>query len=69
VETQNVVNMIIQETKLINTEGDEKHATGYFLTQENLEKLVRDFSVDCYDGFVSHDGAYIEQWMKTHSNT
>ena len=54
--------MIIQESKLI----DEEYVKGYYLTIKDLEKLVRDFEPDCRDGFVSNDGAYIEQWLKTH---
>ena len=55
--------MIIQESKLI----DEVYVDGYYLTLKDLERLVRDFQADCHDGFVSNDGAYIEQWLKTHN--
>ena len=30
---------------------------------DRLIKLCRDFSFDCYDGFVSNDGAYIKAWL------
>ena len=36
----------------------------YLLTIEQLQKLVRDFQVDNFDGFVSNDNAYIENWIK-----
>jgi hypothetical protein len=55
--------MIILESKLI----DEVYVDGYYLTLKDLERLVRDFQADCHDGFVSNDGAYIEQWLKNHN--
>jgi hypothetical protein len=59
--------MIILESKIVVEEGkDEKYVSGYFLTIDDLQKLVRDFQVDCHDGFVSNDNAYIEQWLKNH---
>lgn len=59
--------MIVLESKLIKQEsGDYEYRDGYFLTKELLKKLVRDFQVDCHDGFVSNDDSYIDQWMKTH---
>lgn len=60
--------MITKETKIVvdsNTET-ENHVSGYFLTIDDLQKLVRDFQVDCFDGFVSNDNAYIEEWIKNH---
>lgn len=54
--------MITLETKI---QGDE-FVNGYFLGLKDLSKLVRDFQVDCYDGFVSNDNAYIENWLKNH---
>ena len=55
--------MIIQESKLIN----EVYVDGYYLILKNLEELVRAFQADCHDGFISNDGAYIEQWLKKHN--
>ena len=37
---------------------------GYFLTIEQLDKLVVDFAVDWHDGFVSNNKSYIEHWLK-----
>lgn len=54
--------MIVLESKII----DEKYVNGYYLTINDLEKLVRDFQADCHDGFVSNDKAYIEEWLKKH---
>lgn len=54
--------MIILESKLV----DEIYVDGYYLTLKDLERLVRDFQVDCHDGFVSNDSAYIENWLKNH---
>ena len=31
---------------------------------DKLVKLCRDFSVDCRDGFVSNDEAYVEKWIQ-----
>ena len=55
--------MIILESKLV----DEVYVDGYYLTLKDLEQLVRDFQADCHDGFVSNDGAYIEQWLLKHN--
>ena len=62
VETVNAVNMIILENKIIG----EKYVAGYYLTMEDLKRLVRDFQADCHDGFISNDEAYLEQWLKKH---
>jgi len=53
------------ESRIEKTKDGEKYVDGYFLTIDELEKLVRDFQVDCHDGFVSNDKAYIENWIKT----
>ena len=37
---------------------------GYFLSINDLAKLVRDFQADCHDGFVSNDEAYLEHKLK-----
>lgn len=55
--------MIILESKLIN----EKYVDVYYLTIDDLNKLVRDFQVDCFDGFVSNDKSYIELWLNKHN--
>ncbi len=54
--------MIILESKLIENE----YVDGYYLTPQDLLKLVRDFQADCHDGFVSNDESYIEHWLKKH---
>ena len=36
----------------------------YELSMKELCELVRDFQVDCHDGFVSNDAGYIEKWLK-----
>lgn len=56
--------MVILESKLVGNE----YVEGYYLTPHDLERLVRDFQVDCHDGFVSNDGAYIENWLKNHEH-
>ena len=43
------------------------HIEGYFLTIHDLARLVRDFQADCYDGFVSNDVGYLEEWLKKHN--
>jgi len=65
--------MIIQESKLVRKElpshsefQNYSYVDGYFLTINDLAKLVRDFQADCHDGFVSNDGSYIEEWLKKH---
>lgn len=45
-----------------------QYVEGYFFTLEKLQKLVRDFQVDCHDGFISNDNAYIEEWIKKNGN-
>jgi hypothetical protein len=66
--------MIILESKLVRKDApacseyttDYSYVDGYFLTINDLAKLVRDFQVDCHDGFVSNDHSYIENWLKKH---
>jgi len=41
---------------------------GYFLTMNDLTKMVRDFQADCHDGFVSNDVGYLEEWLKKHDS-
>jgi len=54
------------ETRLVtfNSEGAEQWKDGYFLSLDELQRLVRDFQADCHDGFVSNDKSYIELWLK-----
>jgi hypothetical protein len=53
------------ETRLvIEKDNKENWKTGYFLSIDELTKLVRNFQVDCHDGFVSNDKSYIENWLK-----
>jgi len=47
-------------------DGNEKVMEGYFLSEYDLARLVRDFQADCHDGFVSNDLSYIEHWLKKH---
>lgn len=54
------------ESKLVVTENGEIFVEGYFVTIDQLAELVRDFQVDCHDGFVSNDKSYIENWLKKH---
>jgi hypothetical protein len=58
--------MIVLESKIVVEDSKENYVNGYFLTIDDLQKLVRDFQADCHDGFVSNDGAYIEEWLKNH---
>lgn len=52
------------ESKIVmQPDGSEKYVDGYFLTIDELQKLVRDFQADCHDGFVSNDKSYIENWV------
>jgi hypothetical protein len=44
----------------------ESYVSGYFLTIDDLQRLTRDFQVDCHDGFVNNDQSYIEEWLKKH---
>ena len=52
------------ENRLRVANDGEKYVEGYFLTVDELAKFVRDFQVDCHDGFVSNDKSYIENWLK-----
>ena len=59
--------MIILESRIQKDEdGNEKFVDGYFLSEYDLARLVRDFQADCHDGFVSNDLSYIEHWLKKH---
>jgi len=66
--------MIVLESKLVRKESpahsertDYAYMDGYFLTINDLAKLVRDFQADCHDGFVSNDISYLEEWLKKHN--
>ena len=52
------------ESRLIKTTTGEVYVNGYFLTMEQIKRLVRDFQADCFDGFVSNDEAYLKLWLK-----
>lgn len=58
--------MIKLESRLDSSDFFEKYLDGYFLTIDDLADLVRDFQVDNFDGFVSNDQSYIEEWLKKH---
>ena len=55
--------MITTEYKICEK---DRYVEGYFLTIHDLAQLVRDFQVDCRDGFVSNDNSYIEEWLRKH---
>jgi len=57
--------MIPAEYKIVK---NDKYMGGYFLTQYDLRALVRDFQADFYDGFVSNDISYIEEWLKKYDH-
>jgi hypothetical protein len=59
---------IVKDTRetLRGYEYTESHIEGYFLTIDDLKRLVRDFQADCHDGFVSNDLSYIESWLNKH---
>lgn len=49
------------ETKIvIQKDGSEKYVDGYFLTLDQIKKLVIDY---CSESFVSNDEIYIENWI------
>lgn len=54
--------VVLEERFNANNEWEQ----GYFLSIEDMGKLVRDFQADCHDGFVSNDHSYIEHWLKKH---
>jgi hypothetical protein len=55
----------MKESRLVmQKDGTEKYVEGYFLTIDQLSKLVREFQVDCYDGYISNDKSYIESWIE-----
>jgi hypothetical protein len=65
--------MIILESKLVKRDSpahseylNYEYVDGYFLTIDDLQRLVRDFQADCHDGFVSNDNSYLEAWLKKH---
>lgn len=60
----------IEKKELLSLRGfefEETYVSGYYLTLNDLERLVRDFQADCHDGFVSNDNTYIELWLKNHN--
>lgn len=59
-----ILRFLQQHDKIPTTEEIGKHS----LTITELKKLVRDFQVDCFDGFVSNDEEYIENWINDNLN-
>lgn len=50
-----------KEIKIIyDQEGNEIITEGYFLTLDELEDLVWQYTVDNHDGFVSNNKSYLE---------
>lgn len=70
--------MIILESRVIKDDEDKgfhcptgKYVDGYFLTIDDLLKLVRDFQVDSnnLDGlFVIDNELYIKAWLEKHKS-
>lgn len=53
------------ESKLCKQpDGSEKYIEGYFLTMDQLEKLVKDFRIYSSDEFFGDDRSAIEYWIK-----
>lgn len=62
--------MVVQESRPIpgqSVSPNHPYVDGYFLTINDLARLVRDFQADCHDGFVSNDIGYLEEWLKKHN--
>lgn len=57
--------MIIEESKLI----EEKYVDGYYLTINDLRKLVVDYQKSDHISFrgVTNKKAFIERWLKNHN--
>jgi len=56
--------MIILESKLIG----EEYVEGYYLTLNDLRKLLKDFESGSNRSFkgITNKKAFIDQWLKTH---
>jgi hypothetical protein len=65
--------MIIQESKLVRKDSpahsehtNYEYVDGYFLTINDLAKLVLDFEVDYNSKDIVNTKSYIEEWLKNH---
>ena len=58
--------MIVQEMRLLTNDLGVKYwKEGYFISRDELKRLVRDLQDDCHNGVPSNDDAYIEHWLST----
>lgn len=67
--------MIKLENRLITTPSGfggahtARHFNGYFLTIDDLAKLVLDFEVDYNSKDIVNTKSYIETWLSKHEQT
>lgn len=66
--------MIIQESKLVRNDmpahsefQNYSYVEGYFLTIDDLAKLVLDFETDYHSIEIANTKSYIEDWLKNHN--
>jgi tRNA uridine 5-carbamoylmethylation protein Kti12 len=51
----------MKEERIITVNGVETLKVGYFLSIEELQRLLRDFIVN--QDFITSDRTYIENWL------
>lgn len=56
--------MVPEQRIVVKDDYHEEWKTGYFLSLDEIQKLVRDFQTDCHDGFISNDKSYLENWLE-----
>jgi|WetSurSiteA1Bulk_404760.scaffolds.fasta_scaffold16775_8 hypothetical protein len=53
-----------RETRITTNEDRDVIQEGYFLTEDKLLELLRDYIVDSRAGLVSSSEIYLEDWLK-----
>ncbi len=54
--------MVPEQRIIVKDDYHEVWKTGYFLSIDEIQKLIHDYHVDCNDGFVSE--IYLENWLE-----
>ena len=54
--------MVPEQKIVVKDDYHEEWKTGYFLSLEEIQKLIHDYHIDGGNGFVSK--VYLENWLK-----
>lgn len=55
-----------REIRIKTNDGKDILEEGFFMTNDKLLELLRDYIVDSRAGLVPSSELYLEEWLKTH---